>query len=153
MQSPEEKLSPLRPHFESFNSMTQRLAIGPTKGWELVKDGRVEVVYLDRRTLIVVESTDRLAAQLRAEASSREPSDWSRRCGLLASAANKGRRRALAKEQDATPEIKLPHKASPRSKRQSNETADISNRTHSGQGIDVMTSNPTFRSVIQRGHR
>src|SRR6516225_9476533 len=45
MQSPEEKLSPLRPHFESFNSMTQRLAIGPAKGWELVKDGRVEVVY------------------------------------------------------------------------------------------------------------
>ena len=138
MQSPEEKISPLRPHFESFNSMTQRLGgIGPTKGWELVKEGRVEVVYLDRRTLVVVESTDRLAAQLRAEAASREPSDWSRRCGLLASAANKGRRRALAEEQDVTPEIKLPHKASPRSKRQSNETADISHRTRPRRGVDV----------------
>jgi hypothetical protein len=138
MQSPEEKISPLRPHFESFNSMTQRLGgIGPTKGWELVKEGRVEVVYLDRRTLVVVESTDRLAAQLRAEAASREPSDWSRRCGLLASAANKGRRRALAKEQDTTPEIKLPHKAFPRSKRQSNETADISHRTRPRRGVDV----------------
>ena len=90
---PEEKTSSLRPLLEPINSMAARLGIGLTKAWELVRDRRIEVVYLDGRTLVVVASTDRLVAELRAEASSREPSDWSRRCGRLASAANKGRRR------------------------------------------------------------
>jgi hypothetical protein len=91
----EEKNDRLPVLLESVGSMARRLGgIGLTKAWGLVKDRRVEVVYLDGRTLVVVESTDRLAAQLRAETSSREPSDWARRCGTLASAANKGRRRA-----------------------------------------------------------
>jgi hypothetical protein len=94
---PEEKISRLRPLLESINSMAARLGIGLTKAWGLVRDHRVEVVYLDGRTLAVVESTDRFAAQLREEASGREPSDWSQRCGALASAANKGRQRAPAK--------------------------------------------------------
>jgi hypothetical protein len=93
---PEEKTSSLRPLLEPINSMAARLGIGLTKAWELVRDRRVEVVYLDGRTLVVVASTDRFAAQLREEASSREPSDWSRRCGRLASAANKGRQRPRA---------------------------------------------------------
>jgi hypothetical protein len=97
MQSPGEKTSPLRRRLESVKSMTERLGIGQTKGWELIKDGRVKVAYLDGRTLVVADSTDQLADQLQAEASSKEPSDWSRRCGLLASAANKGRRRARTK--------------------------------------------------------
>jgi hypothetical protein len=82
----------LRPLLESVNSMAARLGVGPSKAWELVKERRVEVVYLDKRTLVVVESTNRLLDQLRAEASSRKPSTWAQRCGPLASAANKGRR-------------------------------------------------------------
>jgi hypothetical protein len=84
----------LRPLLESVASMAARLGIGLTKAWGLVRDRKVEAVYLDNRTLVVVESTDRLVAQLRAEARSREPSEWSQRCGPLASTANKGRRRA-----------------------------------------------------------
>jgi hypothetical protein len=99
---PEEKISHLRPLLEPIKSMAARLGIGLTKAWGLVRDHRVEVVYLDGRTLAVVESTDRLAHQLRAEASSREPSNWSRRCGALASAANRGRRRARAKSRAHT---------------------------------------------------
>src|ERR1700730_14151631 len=98
MTLPEDKNGRLPVLFESIGSMAKRLGdIGLTKAWGLVRDGRVEVVYLDGRTLAVVESTDRLAAQLRAEASSREPSHWARRCGALASAANKGRRRTRAR--------------------------------------------------------
>jgi hypothetical protein len=91
---PEERINSLRPLLEPINSMAARLGIGLTKAWALVRDRRVEVVYLDGRTLVVVASIDRLVAHLRAEASSREPSDWSRQCGPLASKANKGRRRA-----------------------------------------------------------
>ena len=98
----EEKISRFRPLLESINSMAARLGIGLTKAWGLVRDRRVEVVYLDGRTLVVVASTDRFAAQLQEEASSREPSDWSRRCGPLASAANKGRRRAGTKSREHT---------------------------------------------------
>jgi hypothetical protein len=74
--------------------MATRLGIGPSKAWQLVRDRKVEVVRLDTRTLVVVESTNRLVAQLRAEAPLQAPSVWSQRCGPLASAANKGRRRA-----------------------------------------------------------
>jgi len=102
---PEKKHRDLRPLLESINSMAARLGIGLTKAWELVRDHRVEVAYLDGRTLAVVESTDRLADQLRVEASSRVPSYWSRRCGALASAANKGRRRAGAKSKAHTTPI------------------------------------------------
>jgi hypothetical protein len=100
---PEEKISRLRPLLESINSMAARLGIGLTTAWGLVRDHRVEVVYLDGRTLAVVESTDRFAAQLREEASSRQPSDWSRRCGALASAANKGRRSEAKNKAHTTP--------------------------------------------------
>jgi hypothetical protein len=96
MTFPQEKNARLPVLLESINSMAARLGIGLTKAWGLVRDRRVEVVYLDGRTLVVVESTDRLTAQLREEASRRAPSNWSRRCGPLASAANKGRRRARA---------------------------------------------------------
>jgi hypothetical protein len=92
MTLPEEQATHLRPLLESVNSTAARLGIGPTKTWALIRDGRLEVVYLGNRTLVTVESTDRLVAELRAEASIREPSNWSRRCGPLASAANKGRR-------------------------------------------------------------
>jgi hypothetical protein len=98
----DEKINCIRPLLESVNSMAARLGIGLTKAWRLVRDRRVEVVYLDSRTLVVIESTDRLFDQLRAEASNREPSDWSQRCGPLASAANKGRRRARAKRRAHT---------------------------------------------------
>jgi hypothetical protein len=94
MPSPSAIAGSLRPLLESVDSMAARLGIGLTKAWGLVRDRRVEVVYLDNRTLVIVESTDRFAAQLREEASSREPSAWSQRCGPLASNANKGRRRA-----------------------------------------------------------
>ena len=100
---PARKNNDLRPLLESINSMAARLGIGLTKAWELVRDHRVEVAYLDGRTLAVVESTDRLAHQLRAEASSREPSNWSRRCGALASAANKGRRSEAKSKAHTTP--------------------------------------------------
>ena len=94
MPSPSVVASPLRPLLESVNSMAARLGIGPSKAWQLVRDRKVEVVRLDTRTLIVTESVDKLVAQLRAEAPSQAPSAWSQRCGPLASAANKGRRRA-----------------------------------------------------------
>jgi hypothetical protein len=74
--------------------MAARLGIGLSKAWQLVRDRKVEVVRLDTRTLIVTESVDKLVAQLRAEAPLQAPSAWSQRCGPLASAANKGRRRA-----------------------------------------------------------
>jgi hypothetical protein len=97
MTLPEEQSTHLRPLLESVNSTAARLGVGPTKAWALIRDGRLEVVYLGNRTLVTVESTDRLVAELRAEASIREPSDWSQRCGPLASAANKGRRREREK--------------------------------------------------------
>jgi hypothetical protein len=81
-----------QPRLEGVNTTAERLDIGSTKTWALIRDGKLEVVYLGNRTLVVAESTDRLIAELRAEASIREPSDWSQRCGPLASAANKGRR-------------------------------------------------------------
>jgi hypothetical protein len=94
MPSPSVVASPPRPLLESVNSMAARLGIGPSKAWQLVRDRKVEVVRLDTRTLIVTESVDQLVAQLRAETPLQAPSAWSQRCGPLASAANKGRRRA-----------------------------------------------------------
>ena len=94
MPSPSVVANPLRPLLESVASMAARLGIGLTKAWGLVRDRRVEVVRLDTRTLIVTESVDQLVAHLRAEAPLQAPSAWSQRCGPLASAANKGRRRA-----------------------------------------------------------
>jgi hypothetical protein len=109
MALPEEQSTHLRPLLESVTSTAVRLGIGQTKVWALIRDGRLEVVYLGHRTLVAVESTDRLVAELRAEASNREPSEWSRRCGPLASVANKGRRRARAKIKTRTALRPGPH--------------------------------------------
>jgi hypothetical protein len=66
-------------------------AIGYTKIWALIKDKRLDVVYLDGRTLITLASIERLYQQLCQQAPGHKASAWSRQCGALASAANKGR--------------------------------------------------------------
>lgn len=51
----------VRPLLESIPKTAQRLDIGRTKTYELIKTGRLESVKIGKRRLVVVASTERLA--------------------------------------------------------------------------------------------
>jgi hypothetical protein len=81
----------LPPLLVSVRNAKALLGVGHTKVWALIKNKRLDVVYLDGRTLITRASIERLVQQLNEEAPRHKATAWAQRCGKLASAANKGR--------------------------------------------------------------
>jgi hypothetical protein len=84
------------------------IGVKPTKGWNLIKEGRLETVHFGPRCNIVVASMERLIEELREEELARAP-----RKGLeqatASSLASRKARRARARREPATDARAEPH--------------------------------------------
>jgi hypothetical protein len=60
---------PMKPLAVTVNTACTLSGLGPTKIWSLIKDGRLEVVRVDRRTLVKFASLEKLLDHHPAEAS------------------------------------------------------------------------------------
>lgn len=50
----------MKPLAVPVNMASKLLGVGNTKMWELIKDGRVKTISIDRRCLVICDSLERL---------------------------------------------------------------------------------------------
>jgi hypothetical protein len=68
-----------KPLTVSVDTASQESNLGRTKIWEMIRDGRLEVVRVDRRTLVIYRSLERLLSPKNDDQASRDRSDAARR--------------------------------------------------------------------------
>ena len=83
----------MRPLLVSKKDAGVLLNVGQTKIWQMITRKRLEVVYLDGRTLITLTSIERLVQELREEAANKEPSTFARKARELGSRPKRCRSR------------------------------------------------------------
>ena len=62
------QMSDTSPAADTIDSFCSRFSIGKTTAYKLIKDGRLKVIKLGRRTLVPRAESDRLLATLMREA-------------------------------------------------------------------------------------
>ena len=58
--------SGMKPLAVPVNTASKLLGVGNTKMWELIKDGRVKTISIDRRRLVIYDSLERLVSPFKA---------------------------------------------------------------------------------------
>ena len=58
--------SGMKPLAVPVNTASKLLGVGNTKMWELIKDGRVKTISIDRRRLVIYDSLESLVSPFKA---------------------------------------------------------------------------------------